>query len=378
MGEALANLIELVFRQITPADFYHTNKRPDPEDTGGGQSYIDFPTSKVDLRTWHNFFAGIEPEMMRGGPLWTVDIHSLGGLGRQEVKIGQRRESSVSIRAQKLLSSSGNRIHAWHPDYSGFPRAPEDMNDANDPRVVELVLGVRIFILRTDEGQYWAGWLRTENIERLATVDARFEEMHVESAGHLSFDPPVDLDVESLADPFRVLPHVVPDEETESPIEESGSTEKVPYNTMTGRTEEEIAKDLFLDDSLSKEVRKTQKVIETSERNRKAVRQMKRLYKTCQITGDDFVFSKINGEPYLEVHHLVPLGKGGSDDPANLVVISAHIHRMLHYAIVEGIDLSKIVDDKLEFTINGEAFTITWRSDHAKVITEAGAATTTS
>ena len=63
---------------------------------------------------------------------------------------------------------------------------------------------------------------------------------------------------------------------------------------------------------------------------------------------------------------------GGSDDPANLVVISAHIHRMLHYAVVEGIDLSKIDDDKLDFTINGETFTMTWRPEHAKVISDAG------
>ena len=124
-------------------------------------------------------------------------------------------------------------------------------------------------------------------------------------------------------------------------------------------------------------MKKTQKVIETFERNRKAVRDLKRLYKTCQVTGDDFVFSKANGEPYLEVHHLVPLGEGGSDDPANLVVISAHIHRMLHYAVVEGIDLSKIADDKLDFTINGETFTITWRPEHAKVISDAGGAVAT-
>ena len=143
--------------------------------------------------------------------------------------------------------------------------------------------------------------------------------------------------------------------------------------TYTLASEEDIVADLFRYD-LSKKLKKTPKVIKTFERNRKAVREMKRLYKTCQITGDDFVFSKVDGEPYLEVHHLVPLGEGGSDDPTNLVVISAHIHRMLHYAEVEGIDLSKIVEGKLDFTINGKAFTITWLPDHAKVIADASGA----
>ena len=150
---------------------------------------------------------------------------------------------------------------------------------------------------------------------------------------------------------------------------------KTPYNAKIGRTEEEIAVDLFHDDSSSEEVKKTKKVIETFERNRKAVRDLKRLYKTCQITGDDFIFEKVNGEPYTEVHHLIPLGEGGSDEPSNLVVISAHIHRMLHYADVDGIDLSKIVDDRLDFTINKEPFTITWLPKHAEVIAASGGVT---
>ena len=334
------------------------------------------PVRNVDLGTWHSFFANIEPKETKSGPLWNVEINSLGKLGRQEVAIGQRRDASVNIRSQKLLSRSSNRVLAWHPDHGDFPRAPADMSSAEDPKVIELTAGVRIFILKTEQDDYWAGWLRTEEIQRLAAVDARFEEMLVEPAGHLSFDPAVELDVTSLKDPFGVQPHAATEADAEVDAEKK-PPKKAPYNAKTGRTEEAIAADLFQDDSSSEEVKKTQKVIETFERNRKAVRDLKRLYKTCQVTGDDFVFSKVNGEPYLEVHHLVPLGEGGSDDPANLVVISAHIHRMLHYAVVEGIDLSKIADDKLDFTINGETFTITWRPEHAKVISDAGGAVAT-
>ena len=371
MGKALAKLAELVFRQITPADFFNINKKPGAEDRGGGQSYIDVPIRNVDLDTWGSFFAAIKPVKTKSGPLWTTEINSLGGLGKQQVEIGQRRDASVNIRSQKLFSRSSNRVLAWHPDHSGFPRAPVDMSSAEDPRVIELTAGVRIFILKTDQGEYWAGWLRTEEIQRLAAVDKRFEEMLVEPAGHIAFDPTVELDLSSLKDPFGVQPHTELDPEVEADAEESGTRKKAPYNAKSGRTEEAIAADLFQDDSSSEDVKKTQKVIEIFERNRKAVRDLKRLYKTCQVSGDVFVFPKTNGEPYLEVHHLVPLGEGGSDDPANLVVISAHIHRMLHYAVVEGIDLSKIVDGNLAFTINGETFTIKWRPEHAKVISGA-------
>lgn len=383
MGKVLAELTELVFRQITPAEFYNINKQPKtvPEGSGkkpgGGQSYIDVPIKHVALETWKSFFHGVAPETSKSGPVWKVQINSLGGLGVQEVEIGQRATSRVNIRSQKIFSKANNRLYAWHPDHGGFPRAPTDIVDADDPRVIELAAGVRIFILKTADAEYWAGWLRTEDIERLSAIDPRFEDMLTKPAGHLSFDPVVELNVASLTDPFGVKPHVVVDAETEALDEQGGPKKKAVYNAKAGRTEEAIAAELFEDDRSSEEVKKTQKVIETFERNRKAVRDLKRLYKTCQVTGDDFVFSKVNGEPYLEVHHLVPLGEGGSDNPANLVVISAHIHRMLHYAVVEGIDLSKIVDDKLDFTINGETFTITWRPEHAKVISDAGGAVAT-
>ena len=370
----MANLSELVFRQITPADFFNINKQPGAEDSGGGQSYIDVPVRSVDLSTWRSFFAGVEPENKNSGPLWTVEINSLGGLGSQKVAIGQRRGASVNIRSQKLFSNSSNRVFAWHPDHGGFPRAPTDMSSAEDPRVIELTAGVRIFLLKTDQSEYWAGWFKTEEIQMIAAVDARFEVMLTESAGHISFDPVVEMDLSKLKDPFGVKHVVTAVEDSVLPVSVIESNKRLPYNAKTGRTEEDIAVDLFKDDSSSDEVKKTQKVIETFERNRKAVRELKRLYKTCQITGDEFVFSKVNGEPYLEVHHLVPLGEGGSDEPANLVVISAHIHRMLHYAVVEGIDLSKIVDGKLNFTINGEDFTINWQSEHAKIIADSDGA----
>lgn len=371
----MTNVLELIFRQITPADFFNINKQPGAEERGGGQSYIDVPVKSVDLPTWHSFFDGIEPEAKNNGPLWTVDVNSLGGLGSQVISIGQRRDASVSIRSQKIFSRSGNRVFAWHPDHGDFPRAPVDMSTAEDPRVIELTAGVRIFILKTEDGEYWAGWFKTEEIERLSAIDPRFEEILKEPAGHLLFDPMVELNVASLKNPFGVQPQAA--EDAGDPVLDAPaiSHKKAPYNAKSGRTEEAIAADLFQDDSSSEGVKKTQKTIETFERNRKAVRKLKQLYKTCQITGNDFIFSKTNGEPYLEVHHLVPLGEGGSDVPANLVVISAHIHRMLHYAVVDGIDLTKIVDAKLDFTINGDNFTITWLPEHAKVIADAGGAT---
>ena len=86
------------------------------------------------------------------------------------------------------------------------------------------------------------------------------------------------------------------------------------------------------------------------------------------MTGEQFVFKKADGQLYCEAHHLVPLGAGGADSPYNLIVVSPLIHRMFHYAEVSGLDLSKIVDNKLPITINGETYTITWNPLHAAVV----------
>ena len=364
---------ELIFRQITPADFFHINRKPQPGDEGGKQGYIDFPVGKVTLADWQDFFDGIAPDESSKWPVWHVEVHSLGNLGSQNVDIGQRRLQSVNIRSQKLFSDSGNRVLAWHPDHGGFPSLSDEAESSKHPSVVATSKGVRVFLLRTVGGEHWAGWLRTEQIEEAAEKDFRLQPMLVEPAGKIVFGTPLALDTSSLENPFRL--NSFGQSDADKGLDAAGKPAKQTYGKKPSKSEEELAEDLFKDDAPPEAAEKTQKVIETFKRNQKAVRDLKRLYKTCQLTGDDFIFSKVNGQPYLEVHHLVPLGEGGADNPTNLVVISAHIHRMLHYAGVEGIDLAKIVNDKLDFTINGESFTITWRPEHAKVIADAGGTT---
>jgi predicted HNH restriction endonuclease len=46
-------------------------------------------------------------------------------------------------------------------------------------------------------------------------------------------------------------------------------------------------------------------------------------------------FSKPDGFPYIEVHHIVPLCEGGEDALWNLAVVCAHHHKMAHFADTE-------------------------------------------
>jgi hypothetical protein len=58
---------------------------------------------------------------------------------------------------------------------------------------------------------------------------------------------------------------------------------------------------------------------------------LRRAQGTCQKCGAKAPFIRANGEPYLEVHHVVPLSKGGTDDLKNTIAICPNCHRELHY-----------------------------------------------
>ncbi|OYT90730.1 MAG: hypothetical protein CFE43_16815 [Burkholderiales bacterium PBB3] len=53
---------------------------------------------------------------------------------------------------------------------------------------------------------------------------------------------------------------------------------------------------------------------------------------SCQSCGNSAPFVKRkSGEPYLEVHHLVPLAAGGEDTLGNTIAICPNCHRKAHY-----------------------------------------------
>ena len=50
----------------------------------------------------------------------------------------------------------------------------------------------------------------------------------------------------------------------------------------------------------------------------------------CQLCDEPAPFSRLSGEPYLEVHHVVWLARGGEDSVANAVALCPNCHRKMH------------------------------------------------
>ena len=50
----------------------------------------------------------------------------------------------------------------------------------------------------------------------------------------------------------------------------------------------------------------------------------------CQLCGNEAPFKNPMGEPYLEVHHIVWLSRGGTDTIDNVVALCPNCHRKIH------------------------------------------------
>lgn len=52
----------------------------------------------------------------------------------------------------------------------------------------------------------------------------------------------------------------------------------------------------------------------------------------CELCDSTAPFTKENGKPYLEVHHINHLAKNGSDTITNTIAVCPNCHRALHYS----------------------------------------------
>lgn len=63
----------------------------------------------------------------------------------------------------------------------------------------------------------------------------------------------------------------------------------------------------------------------------------------CECCGKDAPFARIDGSPYLEVHHLKRLADGGTDRVSNAIALCPNCHRELHFGIHRAELLSAVI-----------------------------------
>lgn len=334
----MASVVKVAFKEVTDAEFLAINiKEKGSTSKGGGQSYIDFQASEISESEWDSFFAGASvPRTSPEG--WIFDVRSLGTSKPPQtgIELSYRDAPKLTrfgLREQKHpdISKRGNRLYAWRSEETGFPALPAGVvTKGNLPP--GLIDELRVLLIKDDENRIWATWLKGPPPQQ---VFPPLDQIFAKRAGIVDVSRAFELDVTNPQWPF------VSTAESEGPSWDDSDELDVPEQGIT------------------------YSVQKVRQRDKAAADAVRKLYKKCQISGDEFLFLTKKGKPYLEVHHLIPLGKGGADSPHNMIVVSPQIHRMLHYADVSAIDLSQIANNALQITINGKPYTITWHSQHA-------------
>ena len=76
----------------------------------------------------------------------------------------------------------------------------------------------------------------------------------------------------------------------------------------------------------------------------------------CALCGQEAPFKNTQGEPYLEVHHIIWLSQGGEDSLANTVALCPNCHRKMHVLNLKQ-DREKLTDTAQQYlrALNGVA-----------------------
>ncbi len=61
----------------------------------------------------------------------------------------------------------------------------------------------------------------------------------------------------------------------------------------------------------------------------------------CQSCMSDAPFLKVDGTPFLEVHHIEWLSNGGEDSVDNAIALCPNCHRQAHYGVLELVPVNK-------------------------------------
>ena len=182
--------ISLIFRKLSQADFKNISGQGGVEG-GGGQGYIDISTKGVTKEMMYDFL-GAETSMVAKGPRWEFSVKSLSMDNEgQTVAIYQRREASFCIASQKVGTRESNRIEVWKTENTNFPDSQYD--EINNPLV--------IFILKTIENEYWAGWFYLKEGEKFK-MNSATAIMFAKDDGYIKFDPSVEANSKDYKWPF--------------------------------------------------------------------------------------------------------------------------------------------------------------------------------
>lgn len=149
------NVERIWWRKLQDGEFYNIERYPRLDSGGGGSLYIEIPKSIVPQTLDFLDAAGSDVNAL---PVITIMAGVIGQSGQSgPIEFHRKAGGRMRIARQNRQQPNSQRHPAWTSP-RGFPSAPDNVRNKEEaiPHLPEG--GVRIYIAKTVEGQYYAGF----------------------------------------------------------------------------------------------------------------------------------------------------------------------------------------------------------------------------
>lgn len=183
----LKQVDSLWYRQLNPGDYFTIERSDEARPAGGGgQGYVDIPGT---LRDPLFQFLGVQRPASDEGP-WPpaiqIDARVIGAPDLVSPLIFSHRGESESdryrIANQRRQGNNPGRHPAWTAQ-RGFPTTPDDVATTEEAARSLPDGGVRLFVVKTVDGEYYAGFAEGNQLPQHWPEGVGFERLFEDSPG---------------------------------------------------------------------------------------------------------------------------------------------------------------------------------------------------
>lgn len=167
------NQIDMIFyKKMNQGDLFNIDREPGSISGGGGQTYIDL--AGIDDETMQEFLKyGVRVKKendYKNRSIISIKVKSIGNTNEEKIITFDPRNNRPNYR---IVNQHRDRHPSWS-SLNGFPTIPTGASRAAD---VNNIPNLVIYIARTIEGEYFAGYINEENMPDEWPNDFRFESM---------------------------------------------------------------------------------------------------------------------------------------------------------------------------------------------------------
>lgn len=162
------NIDRIWWRNVQPGEFYNIERHHRLGSGGGGSLYIEVPSSLVPKTLDFVDATGSNIEDL---PVITIEAGVIGRPGESgPIEFQRKTGGRIRIARQNRQQPGSQRHPAWIAS-RGFPTAPDDVRNRDEALPYFPDGGLRIYIAKTVEGEYYAGFTKGPRPESMEHND---------------------------------------------------------------------------------------------------------------------------------------------------------------------------------------------------------------